>query len=112
MYKEAVELGGVAVVTGAAGGVGLVAAMRFAQAGLGVVLADLPGDALNQAAEQVREVATDGATVLAVPTDVADPQAVEAFADKAFAAGEIAVLMYIAGIRPPRGSWVDGENCG
>ena len=53
MYKEAVAQGGLAVVTGAAGGVGLAAAMRFAQAGLGVVLADLPGETLDEAATQV-----------------------------------------------------------
>jgi len=43
MYEEAINSGGNAVVTGGASGVGRVAAMRFAQAGLGVILADLPG---------------------------------------------------------------------
>ena len=50
MYQDAVKRGGLAVVTGGASGVGRVAALRFAQAGLGVVLADLPGDALGPGA--------------------------------------------------------------
>ena len=49
MYNEAVKSGGLAVVTGAASGVGRVAALRFAQAGFGVVLADLPGEKLDEA---------------------------------------------------------------
>ena len=43
MYDDAIKAGGYAVVTGAASGVGRVAALRFAEAGLGVILADLPG---------------------------------------------------------------------
>ena len=42
MYQKAVESGEPAMVTGAASGVGRVAALRFAQARLGVVFADLP----------------------------------------------------------------------
>ena len=38
MYESAVKTGGIAVVTGAASGVGRVAAQRFAQAGLDVIL--------------------------------------------------------------------------
>ena len=44
MYTEAIKAGGLAVVTGAASGVGRVAALRFAEAGLGVMLADLDGE--------------------------------------------------------------------
>lgn len=110
MYNEALKQGGLAVVTGAASGVGLVAAQRFAQAGLGVVLADLAGDPLQAAAQQVRDAASDGATVLAVPTDVSDPDAVNALADQAFDAGEVAVLMNNAGIEAPTGSWDKTDN--
>ncbi len=55
-----------------------MAALRFAQAGLGVVLADLPGDALDSAAKEISEAAREGAPVLAVPTDVSDADAVTA----------------------------------
>ncbi|UWQ60843.1 SDR family NAD(P)-dependent oxidoreductase (plasmid) [Leisingera caerulea] len=105
MYNDALAAGGVAVVTGGASGVGLAAAERFAQAGLGVVLADLPGEALDQAAETLRSQAKASAPVLAVPTDVSDAAAVQALADAAFDAGEVAVLMNNAGIARPSGSW-------
>ena len=110
MYTQALKQGGLAVVTGAASGVGLVAATRFAQAGLGVVLADLEGDALKQAAATIRGVAQEGAPVLAVPTDVSDAEQVAALADRAFAAGEVAVLMNNAGIGLPTGSWENADN--
>ncbi|WP_435660704.1 SDR family NAD(P)-dependent oxidoreductase [Leisingera caerulea] len=109
MYKDAIAAGGVAVVTGGASGVGFAAAERFAQAGLGVVLADLPGEALDQAAETLRSQAKAGAPVLAVPTDVSDAVAVQALADAAFDAGEVAVLMNNAGIARPSGSWEDPD---
>lgn len=54
MYQEALKAGGIAVVTGAASGVGRVAALRFTEAGLEVILADLPGDQLDEAVEDVR----------------------------------------------------------
>ena len=43
--------GRVAVITGAAGGIGLGAALRFAKMGMKVCLADLPSEALEQAAQ-------------------------------------------------------------
>jgi len=110
MFKEAVARGGLAVVTGAASGLGRVAALRFAEAGLGVVLADLPGEALTGVEKEVRAAATAGADILAVPTDVTDPHAVTALADRAFAAGEVAVLMNNAGIGLPTGSWEKADN--
>ncbi|MEW2911166.1 SDR family NAD(P)-dependent oxidoreductase [Leisingera sp. JC11] len=109
MYEDALAAGGLAVVTGGASGVGFAAAERFARAGLGVVLADLPGEALDQAAEKLRSLAQSGAVVLAVPTDVSDAKAVQALADAAFAAGEVAVLMNNAGIGRPSGSWEEPE---
>jgi NAD(P)-dependent dehydrogenase (short-subunit alcohol dehydrogenase family) len=105
MYKDAIAAGGLAVVTGGASGVGFAAAERFAQAGLGVVLADLPGEALDQAADKLRSQVKAGAPVLAVPTDVSKPEDLTALADTAFDAGEVAVLMNNAGIARPSGSW-------
>lgn len=110
MYNEALAHGGLAVVTGAASGVGKVAAMRFAQAGFGVVLADLPGASLDAATEDLRKAASQDAPVLAVPTDVSDEASVNALADAAFEAGEVAVLMNNAGIGLQTGSWENAEN--
>lgn len=110
MYQKAVSEGGLAVVTGAASGVGLAAALRFAEAGLGVVLADLPGEKLERAAEKVASAAKPGAQVLAVPTDVADISQVQALADSAFSAGPVAVLMNNAGIDLPTTAWTQMDN--
>lgn len=109
MYKQAIAAGGLAVVTGGASGVGFAAAERFAQAGLGVVLADLPGEPLDQAAEKLRGQVKQGAPVLAVPVDVSKAEDLAALADAAFGAGEVAVLMNNAGIARPSGSW-DGAD--
>ncbi|WP_299370317.1 SDR family NAD(P)-dependent oxidoreductase [uncultured Tateyamaria sp.] len=108
-YSDAIARGGLAVVTGAASGVGKVAAQRFAKAGLGVVLADLAGDALDAARAEIAASGT-GAPVLAVATDVSDAAQVAALADAAFDAGEVAVLMNNAGIARPSGSWEGAEN--
>jgi NAD(P)-dependent dehydrogenase (short-subunit alcohol dehydrogenase family) len=69
--------GKVAVVTGAASGIGFALAERFARAGLDIVLADIEQGAL-EAAEQ--KIAGLGVKTLAVPTDVSDEAAVNALA--------------------------------
>jgi NAD(P)-dependent dehydrogenase (short-subunit alcohol dehydrogenase family) len=75
------ELGGrVAVVTGAASGIGHALAQRFASEGMHVVMADVEQRALESAAEAVRAT---GADVEAVRTDVADAGAVDALRDRA-----------------------------
>jgi NADP-dependent 3-hydroxy acid dehydrogenase YdfG len=71
------ERGQVAVVTGAASGIGLGLAHAFASRGLDVVLADIETDPLAQAVTAVEE---QGVRALGVPTDVVDPTQVEALA--------------------------------
>lgn len=110
MYQEAIKRGGVAVVTGAANGVGKVAAQRFAEAGLSVVLADRDADALAVAETSVRAAAAGTAQVVAVPTDVGNLESVANLADTAFDMGEVAVLMNNAGIARPTGSWDNLDN--
>ncbi|MEM8740863.1 MAG: SDR family NAD(P)-dependent oxidoreductase [Pseudomonadota bacterium] len=110
MYKDAVAQGGLAVVTGAASGVGRVAAQRFVEAGLGLILVDLPGEALDRAEADLTALAGADRTVRAVPTDVSDETAVAALADTAFSAGEIAVLMNNAGIGLPTKAWAEPAN--
>src|SRR5215813_11044435 len=69
--------GKVAVVTGAASGIGLALAERFARAGLNVVMADIEQPALQAASEKIAGL---GGQTLAVPTDVSDEAAVTALA--------------------------------
>jgi NAD(P)-dependent dehydrogenase (short-subunit alcohol dehydrogenase family) len=96
---RALAPGGGAVVTGAASGIGLAAARRFAGLGLNVMLADLPGEALDRAAAVVREHAAYGVQVRATPCDVADRDAVARLADASFEAfGAVNVLMNNAAI--------------
>jgi NAD(P)-dependent dehydrogenase (short-subunit alcohol dehydrogenase family) len=73
--------GKVAVVTGAASGIGRALAAKSGQAGMKVVLADVEERALKQAEEELQ---ASGAEVLAVRTDVSQAADVEALAQKAF----------------------------
>lgn len=90
----AIAPGRVAVVTGAASGIGLAVAERLGKAGMIVVLADLPGPALDSAREHLAAI---GVTCHAVATDVGDRAAVGALADAARALGEVSVLLNNAG---------------
>jgi NAD(P)-dependent dehydrogenase (short-subunit alcohol dehydrogenase family) len=98
----------VAVVTGAASGIGLAAARRFAAMGLKIVLADLDDERLGAAASAVA-ASSSASNVLAVPTDVSRRDEVgklEAAARAAF--GPVHVLMNNAGVQP--GSSIFGAN--
>lgn len=106
LIHPAVAPGRAAVVTGAASGIGRAAAMAFAARGLNVVLADLPGEALTEAAAAVNAAATEGAIGVAAPTDVSDMAAVVALADLAFNRfGDVSVLMNNAGTAPGGGPY-------
>ena len=69
--------GKVAVVTGAASGMGRAFAERFGREGMQVVLADVEQAALEQAVEELRG---QGLAVIGVQTDVMQPQAVDELA--------------------------------
>jgi NAD(P)-dependent dehydrogenase (short-subunit alcohol dehydrogenase family) len=88
--------GKVAVVTGAASGVGLGMAERFAEEGMKVVLADVEEAPLKAAAERI---SSRGAEAVAVRTDVRFEAEVRHLADSAMAAfGGVHVLCNNAGV--------------
>jgi NAD(P)-dependent dehydrogenase (short-subunit alcohol dehydrogenase family) len=96
--------GKVAVVTGAASGIGRAMAERFAAEGMKVVLADVESGALSRAEAEMK---AGGADVLAVLTDVSKAADVEALAAKTLDAfSAVHVLCNNAGVAPVMGpSW-------
>lgn len=88
--------GRVAVVTGAASGIGRGLAERFAHERMKVVLADVEDDALDAAAEALRAA---GAEAIAVHTDVSRLADVEALAERTLEAfGAVHVVCNNAGV--------------
>jgi NAD(P)-dependent dehydrogenase (short-subunit alcohol dehydrogenase family) len=88
----------VAVITGAASGIGLTACVKLAALGMKVCMADLGGQALEAGAATVRATAAQPDFVRSFPTDVSkldEVQRLKASVTDAF--GEVAVLMNNAG---------------
>jgi NAD(P)-dependent dehydrogenase (short-subunit alcohol dehydrogenase family) len=88
--------GKVAVVTGAASGIGRAMAMRFARADMKVVLADIDAAALGETLDRMKAEFPD---VIAVRTDVCDWRSVDELARRAVDAyGTVHVVCNNAGV--------------
>ncbi len=93
----------VAVITGAASGIGRGLAGHCAGLEMKLVLADISVERLEELAA---ELSKDGLEVLAVPTDVTDEPAVEQLADQAFGKfGRVDLLFNNAGVLLSGNSW-------
>lgn len=94
----------VAVVTGAACGIGRGMAENFVEAGMKVVLSDANKEMLN---DTVRSIKNAGGDVIGVTADVSDTDQIENLADKTIDAfGAVHVLCNNAGVSYPGGkSW-------
>ena len=95
--------GKVAVVTGAASGIGRALAARFGTLGMRVVLSDVEGEAL----ERVRnDLARDGVQAIAVRTDVSQADQMSDLAEKTLEAfGAVHVVCNNAGVFAGGLSW-------
>jgi NAD(P)-dependent dehydrogenase (short-subunit alcohol dehydrogenase family) len=97
--------GQVALVTGAASGMGLATARALAHAGAAVTLADVSDDALRQAVDEIR---TAGGNVIGVVCDVADEAQVAAMVERTVAEfGRLDAAFNNAGIQVPSSEVAD-----
>ncbi len=90
--------GRVAVVTGAASGIGLGATERFLSEGMKVVMADIEKENLERESARLSEA---GGDVLATLCDVRDPDAVSRLAEETLSHyGSVQILFNNAGVGP------------
>jgi NAD(P)-dependent dehydrogenase (short-subunit alcohol dehydrogenase family) len=100
---------GVAVVTGAASGIGLALARRFAGESMSVVMADVEEGALRDAADAVGAVGPGDVEV--VPCDVSDRSSVEALAARTLARfGGVHVVCNNAGVVTLGSTWEQSDD--
>ncbi len=88
--------GKVAVITGAASGIGRGLAHAFAKRGMKIVLADIDEDALDKVSQEIKDI---GVEVISVITDVSDREQVAHLADVSYERlGRVNILCNNAGV--------------
>ncbi|MGO4833412.1 SDR family NAD(P)-dependent oxidoreductase [Rhizobiaceae sp. 2RAB30] len=109
----ALAYGNVAVITGAASGIGFAVARKFASMGLRVVIADRESPALRSALAELVAIALGGPEdVIAVSCDVSKPEDLDRLADQAHTQfGDVSFLMNNAGVgNNPGKPWENLED--
>jgi NAD(P)-dependent dehydrogenase (short-subunit alcohol dehydrogenase family) len=95
--------GKVAVITGAAEGIGKAIAVAAAAEGMQLVLADISAELLNNTVQELRQT---GVEVTGVVTDVAKESDIQALADQAYAQfGHVHLLVNNAGVAFAKSAW-------
>ncbi len=108
--NDIIKPSNVAVITGGASGIGLAAAKHFAGVGMSVVIADLGGDRLAKAAEELKAISGEE-HVMAIETDVADKASLAALERAVIQRfGRVHVLMNNAGIGPETSIFSDDSG--
>ncbi len=88
--------GKVAIITGAARGIGKATARLFAREGARVVITDIDANTGQATTEEIRR---EGGDVIFVPVDVTDPESVQHMVDKTLETyGRIDILVNNAGV--------------
>jgi NAD(P)-dependent dehydrogenase (short-subunit alcohol dehydrogenase family) len=94
----------VAIITGAASGIGESAARLFAQEGARVVLADISAEAAEAVSQEIRSA---GGTAIAITTDVTEPDSVAALVERTVREfGRLDVMYNNAGGSTPKDNTV------
>lgn len=95
--------GKVAVITGAAEGIGKAIAVAAAAEGMRLVLADISDTLLNSTVQELR---ANGTEVIGVVTDVAKESDIQTLADQAYAQfGHVHLLVNNAGVAFAKSAW-------
>jgi len=95
--------GKVAVITGAAEGIGKAIALAAAAEGMKLVLADISAETLDKTVTELRDA---GCEVIGVVTDVAQESAILALAERAFTQfGNVHLLVNNAGVAFTKSAW-------
>lgn len=95
--------GKVAVITGAAEGIGKAIAVAAAAEDMRLVLADISDTLLNNTVQELRQT---GAEVIGVVTDVAKESDIQTLADQAYAQfGHVHLLVNNAGVAFAKSAW-------
>jgi 3-oxoacyl-[acyl-carrier protein] reductase len=100
--------GKVAIVTGAAHGIGRAIAQRFGQEGAKVVVADINGEGVEAVAAGIRDA---GGEAIAIVTDVSDSTSVDRlFAETLARFGTVDVLVNNAGLTDTERHFLEGDE--
>jgi NAD(P)-dependent dehydrogenase (short-subunit alcohol dehydrogenase family) len=107
----AIKADNVAVITGGADGIGRACAIRFVEAGMKIVVADLNEEALATTGTDLKKIAKADGDIRTMKVDVGDMAQIEGLRDAAFDAfGKVHVLMNNAGRGGGGGPFQNYEN--
>jgi NAD(P)-dependent dehydrogenase (short-subunit alcohol dehydrogenase family) len=102
MTHPAIQPGRVAAITGAASGIGLAAAKKFAGFGMSLVLVDLDAEHIDAATKEIADSVgpfhKQALVMKQVAGDVAEPHTLERARQAAGEVGDVAILMNNAGV--------------